>query len=186
MPLRSPDLLSRHDSRLLIVDMQQKLLPTIDGGERVLANCVRLVKAAMILGPAVAATEQYPKRLGETAPELAALIETRPAKTRFSCTECLGWETCPPGEPRFRVVLAGIETHVCIQQTAFDLMSAGFQVYVPADAVGSRNPIDREWALQRMATAGVIIATTEAILFEWCETASAAEFKQISQLVKEV
>lgn len=185
MPLRSPDLLSRHDSRLLIVDMQTRLLPAVEGHDRVLANCLRLVRGAQILGPPVAATEQYPKGLGETVPELAALIESRPAKTRFSSTECLGWEACPPGEPRFRVVLAGLEAHICILQTAFDLLAAGFQVYLAADAVGSRKVFDRDWALQRMATAGVIIATTESVLFEWCETASAAEFKQISQLVKE-
>lgn len=184
MALRSPDLLSRDDSRLLIVDMQTKLLAIMEERDQVVANCVKLVRAARLLGPTVAATEQYPQGLGPTVPELAELIESRPTKMRFSSAECLGWENCPPGESRYRVVLAGIETHVCIQQTAFDLLAAGFQVYVVADAVSSRKPADRDWALQRMAAAGVVVTTTESVLFEWCETASAPEFKEVSRLVK--
>jgi nicotinamidase-related amidase len=183
MPIRNPELLSRHDSRLLIVDMQQKLVPVIHENAGVLANCLKLVQAAKILGTPVFATEQYPKGLGETVPELASLIESRPSKLRFSSSECLGWETCPAGDPRPKIVVAGIETHVCVQQTVFDLLAGGFLVYVAADAVGSRKPLDRDWALQRMQAFGAVITTTEAILFEWCEVAGTDEFKQISRLV---
>lgn len=188
--VRSLELLSRHDSRLLIVDMQEKLLPAIRRHKKVVANCVKLVSAATLLGPPVFATEQYPRGLGPTVPELADLLEERPEKQRFSCTEALAWgtanETADPAlRDRTKVVIAGIEAHVCVLQTAMDLLADGFQVYVAADAVGSRRRLDRQIALQRMADSGAVITTTESILFEWCETAAADEFKEISRLVKE-
>lgn len=188
--VRSLELLSRHDSRLLIVDMQEKLLPAIRRGKQVIANCVKLVRAAQMLGPPVFATEQYPRGLGATIPDLAELLGERPEKLRFSCSEALAWGTATePTDPELRdrtkVVVAGIETHVCVLQTALDLLADGFHVYIAADAVGSRRRLDRQIALQRMADSGAVITTTEAVLFEWCETAAAEEFKEISRLVKE-
>lgn len=186
--IRSVDLLSRDDSRLLIVDMQQKLLPAIPVSEQVTANCLKLVTAARLLGPPVFATEQYPKGLGSTIDELAAIIDDRPDKSRFSCGEVLGWGTA--AEPtdsalvdRPKVIVAGIETHVCVLQTVFDLLATGHHIYVPADAVGSRHKLDWRIALDRMADGGAVITTTESVLFEWCETAGTDEFKQISRLV---
>ena len=85
---------------------------------------------------------------------------------------------------RFRVVVAGIETHVCILQTVFDLLSAGFEVHVPADAVGSRSESNRQVALDRMALGGAVITTTESVLLEWCEVAGTPDFKQISQMIR--
>ncbi|HJN66012.1 MAG TPA: isochorismatase family protein, partial [Pirellulales bacterium] len=84
-----------------------------------------------------------------------------------------------------KVLLVGIETHVCIEQTALDMLSAGLGVYVAVDAVGSRNSLDRDIALRRMETAGAVLTTTEAALFEWCEIAGTPEFKRISKLVRE-
>jgi nicotinamidase-related amidase len=84
-----------------------------------------------------------------------------------------------------KILVVGIETHVCIAQTALDLLAAGLGVYVAADAVGSRSPFDRDIALRRMETAGAVVTTTEAVLFEWCEIAGTPEFKRISQLVRE-
>lgn len=186
--VRSADLLSRDDSRLLIVDMQQKLVPTIPVAESLTANCVRLLEAATILGPPAFATEQYPQGLGSTIDELAEHVLQRPAKTRFSCGEVLHWGTAAePTDPalrdRTKVVVAGIEAHVCVQQTVFDLLAAGFMVYVAADAVASRHQLDWQIALDRMAGGGAVITTTESVLFEWCETASSDEFKQISRLI---
>jgi nicotinamidase-related amidase len=188
--IRSLELLSRHDSRLLIVDMQEKLLPAIRRHKQVVANCVKLVRAAQLLGPPVFATEQYPRGLGPTVPDLAELLSTRPEKSRFSCSEALQWGTASePTDPalgdRTKVVIAGLEAHVCVLQTALDLLADGYHVYIAADAVGSRRRLDRQVALQRMADSGAVITTTESILFEWCETAAADEFKQISGLVKE-
>ena len=182
--VRSVDLMSREDSRLLIVDMQQKLLPFIATAPQVIANCCTLVKAARLLGPPVFATEQYPQGLGGTTPELAALLDERPDKFRFSCAEVLGWGDSSLHTHR-QVVVAGIEAHVCVLQTTFDLLAAGFEVFVVADAVGSRSELDWRIALDRMAGGGAVITTTESVLFEWCETSDAPEFKQISQLVKD-
>jgi len=183
---RSTELLSRDDSRLLIVDMQQKLLPLIPVADRVIHNCRRLIRGAQVLGIPVAATEQYPKGLGATAPELADLLDDIPEKLRFSCAEALNWQTAAEQpDARDQVVVAGIEAHVCVQQTVLDLMVRGFRVYVVADAIASRGKFDWEIALRRMADAGATLTTVESVLFEWCETAAADEFKQISDLIKE-
>ena len=182
--VRSVDLMSRDDSRLLIVDMQQKLLPLIASSPQVTKNCLTLIKAARLLGPPVFATEQYPQGLGSTTPELAELLGNCPDKFRFSCAEVLNWGSSSTCEQR-QVIVAGIEAHVCVLQTTFDLLAAGFQVFVPADAVGSRNQLDWQIALDRMAGAGAVITTTESVMFEWCESSDVPEFKQISQLVKD-
>lgn len=182
----SHELLSRDESRLLIVDMQQKLLPVINDQEVVLTNCLKLIEAASILGVPATATEQYPKGLGPTVSAIAERVPDRPEKIEFSCLNCLDWNsTAADPEGRFKVVVAGIESHVCVLQTVLDLLSQGFRVFVAADAVGSRKPLDREIALQRMASSGAVITTTESVLFEWCERAGTAEFKEISRLVRE-
>jgi nicotinamidase-related amidase len=180
----SHELLSRAESRLLIVDMQEKILPVIDGHEGVTANCLKLIEAAQILDVPATATEQYPKGLGPTTAEIAQRLPDRPEKVEFSCLNCLDWNTASSDpEGRFKVVVAGIEAHVCVQQTVLDLLSHGFRVFVAADAVSSRKSLDREIALQRMAASGAVITTTESVLFEWCERAGTAEFKEISRLV---
>ena len=182
---RSHELLSRNDSRLLVIDLQERLVPAIDGGDDVVANTVKLVRAAEVLGVPVSVTEQYPKGLGPTAKPLAELLPEPTEKIEFSCLNSLDWnsEGSDP-EARFKVVIAGVEAHVCVQQTVLDLLAHGFRVYVAADAVGSRSPIDRKFALKRMVLSGAVLTTTEAIMFEWCERAGSDEFKAISRLVK--
>ena len=183
---RSHELLSRNDSRLLVIDLQERLVPAIDRGDQVVANTVKLVKAADILGVAVSVTEQYPKGLGSTVESLAGLLPERTEKIEFSCLNSLDW-SCEGSDPeaRFKVVIAGVEAHVCVQQTVLDLLAHGFRVFVVADAVGSRSAGDRDIALQRMSLSGAVITTTEAVLFEWCERAGSDEFKAISRLVKD-
>jgi len=181
---RNPELLSRHNSRLLVVDMQEKLLPHIAGHEAVLKNTLKLVKAAELLGVPFVATEQYPQGLGPTVAPLADRIPDRPSKLRFSAAECLNWDFCRTEESRRFVVLAGLEAHICLLQTACDLEAMGYSAVVVADAIGSRNPLDREIALRRLDRYGVTNVSTESVLFEWCEQAGTAEFKAISQLVK--
>lgn len=184
--LRSNELVSRDDSRLLIVDMQEKLLPHIPVRELLIRNCRRLIEAADILGVPHFATVQYPKGLGYTTPELAELLGEIPEKQRFTCAEVLAWGgAAEQADGRDKVVMAGMEAHVCVQQTALDLMAQGYQVYVPADAVASRHKFDWSFALKRLADSGATITTTEALLFEWCEVSGTPEFKEISRLVKE-
>lgn len=186
MPLsRSSELMSRTRSRLLLIDMQEKIVPVISGNESLIDNCEKLLRGAAILHVPLTTTEQYPQGLGSTVKRLADLIDDPVEKSEFSCLNVLPWADRGNGEEeRFQVVVCGIESHVCVQQTVLDLLSVGFRVYVAADAVSSRHPTDKEFALRRMETSGAIITTTESILFEWCEKSGTDEFKQISRLVK--
>lgn len=169
---------------LLVVDLQEKLIPRIQEKETVIANSARLIRAAQELKLPVWATEQYPKGLGTTIPEIAQLVPRRPDKTCFHC--CAIPEIVEQLYARKirHVTLAGIEAHVCVAQTALELLGLGYRVQVPADAVGSRHRIDWEFALRRLEQAGAVISTTEAALFEWVESADNPHFKAISALVK--
>jgi nicotinamidase-related amidase len=177
--------MNRVDSALLVVYAQVKLLEIIPGKERIVWNIRRLLDAAAALGVPIAATEQYPDRLSPTAPELKERIGAAPDKLCFSACVCGEIFEKWKNDNRYRVLVCGIETHVCILQTALDLVAAGFETYVAADAVGARYAIDHETALRRMESGGVIVTTSEAAMFEWCRTAEAPEFKKISALAKE-
>jgi nicotinamidase-related amidase len=182
---RSSELISRNSSRLLIVDLQEKLFPSIAHAGRVLDNCVKLATAGAAMGVPCHATEQYPKGLGPTMARLARLLPQPLQKLRFSCCEVLAWgPAADQPDGRHQVVVAGIEAHVCILQTVLDLLALGFQVFVPADAVSSRAEFDWRMALERMTNCGATITTTESVLFEWCEVAGTPEFKELIQLIK--
>jgi nicotinamidase-related amidase len=184
-PSRSPEMMSVEDTALLVVDVQERLLPAIANHAQVVWNVRRLVDGAKTLGLAVAATEQYPKGLGSTVSELAERLPQRPSKLTFSCAGCSvifqDWKE----RGIYKLLVSGIETHVCVLQTVLDLLADGWRVYVAVDAVGARRPIDHETALRRMESSGATLTTTEASLFEWCQTAERPEFKQISRLVRE-
>jgi nicotinamidase-related amidase len=182
---RSPLLMSRDDTALLVVDIQDKLLPLIPDEARIVWNTRRLVDAARILELPVGATEQYPQGLGPTRAELAERLGEIPSKLTFSCGGCALVFEQFAAQNRHKILVTGIEAHVCVQQTALDLLANGYHVYVAVDAVGSRNALDQQTALQRMDSAGVTLTTTEAALFEWCEVAGTPEFKEISRLVRE-
>jgi len=182
---RSPELMAAADTALLVIDVQGKLITLVPGHRRIIWNVRRLIDGAKVLGVALDATEQYPKGLGPTVPELAERLGPIAAKNDFSCAACreilAGWESAGIG----RVLLAGIEAHVCVQQTAFDLLAAGYKVYLAVDAIGARHDVDRKTALRRMESAGATLTTTEAALFEWCERSGTPQFKEISALAKE-
>jgi len=182
--LRSRALLSRQTSRLLIVDVQTKLLRLMQSAAELEDACRRLIDAATLLQIPISATEQYPKGLGPTVETLSGALSS-PVKTkvRFSAVPSLEWMNDVTRGGRHQIVVAGMETHVCITQTALDLVARGFDVHVPADAVSARKHLDHETALRRLQAEGCTITTWESVLFEWCETAEAAEFKAISKLV---
>jgi len=182
---RSPELLSRDDSALLVVDVQEKLVRLIPDHKRMVWNMRRLIDGAKVLGVPVAATEQYPQGLGPTMPLLADRLGEIPAKTLFSCRECREIFDGFRDRGVTKVLIVGIEAHVCVQQTALDLIAAGFVVYVAVDAIGSRFDVDYQTALHRLDSAGATLTTTESALFEWCEASGTPEFKQISALVRE-
>ncbi len=180
-----PSQMSARDTGLLVIDVQEKLVPLVRDSTALLRNIAFLLDGARTLGMPVQATEQYPKGLGATVPDIARRLGQRPEKVAFTCC------AVPSIVPGFRsagrqkIVLAGIETHVCVLQTALDLLALDFQVYIPADAVGSRFPSDHERALHRMERAGAVVTTSETAVFEWVGTAGTPQFKEISRLVQD-
>jgi nicotinamidase-related amidase len=169
---------------LLVVDLQEKLLARMAERQQVIASTVLLIQGARLLGLPVRATEQYPRGLGPSASEVAELIQERPGKTTFHCCDVPGLVDDFRQRGVRHVTLAGIEAHVCIAQTALELLGMDFGVQVPFDAVASRHPLDRDVALRRLERAGVVVTTAEAILFEWAATADRPEFKELSALLK--
>jgi nicotinamidase-related amidase len=182
---RSPLLMDRAESALLVVDLQERLLPVQPSGPRIVWNARRLVDGALALGVAVAVTEQVPEKLGHTEASLVARLPTAHAKVAFSSAACKDLIAAWYDAGVRHVVLTGIETHVCVAQTALDLLATGFEPKVVVDAVGSRFAIDHETALRRLDASGVTLTTTEAVLFEWCETSADPAFRAISALAKE-
>jgi nicotinamidase-related amidase len=177
--------MSRHDTGLLVVDVQEKLISLIPGHKRLVWNIGRLLDAAALLGVPVAGTEQYPKGLGPLLPELRSRLAEIPDKMAFSCAACRPLFEHGPLAGRDKILVCGIESHVCVQQTVLDLLSQGLAVYVAVDAAGSRYAIDHETALRRMDASGAVLTTTESAIFELCQTAAAPEFKQLSQLIRQ-
>lgn len=173
------------DTALLVIDVQERLVPAIDQASRVIWNCGRLLDGARILGVQAAVTEQNPEKLGRTVAELAARHSGPTApKMAFSAGDCGEIFSAWRDAGIERVLVCGIETHVCVAQTVLDLMAAGYQTSIAADAVGSRFSNDHDTALRRLEASGAVVTTTEAALFEWCERAGTPEFRQISALVK--
>jgi len=178
-------MMSRTDTGLLVIDLQVQLLSAIPQGEAVVRRTGQLIEGAKILGVPVLATEQYPKGLGPTHPELLAKLNPPLEKLDFSCAALEGLVSFFKDRKLKKILLAGIESHVCVLQTALDLTALGFEIYGAVDAMASRFALDHDWALKRMEKAGVILTTVEAVLFEWTEKAGSPEFKLISRLVKE-
>jgi nicotinamidase-related amidase len=180
----TPPRLTAADSALLVIDVQEKLLPAIPDVPRLLLNLSFLLDAAKAIGVPVLATEQYPKGLGPTHAAIAdRLPGDRPAKVVFSCGAMPEVTSALAGRPT--VLLAGIEAHVCVLQTALDLLGRGLTVFVAADAVSSRDPADRDVALRRLERAGAVLTTAETAAFEWLGSAGAPAFKSISLLVQD-
>ena len=182
---RSPELMSRHDTALLVVDVQGKLASAVQNPAQLVWNIQRLIQGAQLLGLPIAATEQYPEGLGPTIPKLAEMLPNISSKRMFSCAEngdlFANWNN----SGIHKILVSGIEAHVCIQQTVLDLLAEGFRVYLPCDAISSRQTLDADIAIRRMEACGATITSTEATLFEWCATSKCPEFKSISQLVQQ-
>lgn len=177
--------LNRTLAAVLIIDMQQKLVPTVQDSEARVAAAIRLLQAAAVFRLPVLAAEQYPAGLGHTDPRVAALLNPDRTfeKRRFSA--CLPPIVRELGLlARNQVIVAGIETHVCVQLTVLDLLREGRQVWVCADAVSSRRAIDYDIALTRMSRAGAMVTTTESVIFELLGEAGSDEFKSILKIVK--
>jgi nicotinamidase-related amidase len=171
-------LLRRREAALVVVDVQEGFR-SYESFPAVARACAKLVEAARVLGVPTLASEQYPKGLGRTAPEVGLLEEPRIEKTVFSAARAEGFDL----HGRAQAVVCGIETHVCVSQTVHDLLDQGVEVHVPADAVGSRHEIDYERGLERLERAGATVTTVESALFELLEGAGTPEFKQVQRLI---
>ena len=182
---RSPEFMTPQDTVLVVVDVQEKLMPLIAGAARITWNLRRLLDGAEVVGLKVLATEQYPQGLGPTIAPLLERLGDVPSKTAFSCAGCEPFVKQLEASGASKALVSGIEAHVCVQQTVLDLVSRGYRVYVPVDAVGSRYRIDYETGLKRMESSGATLTTTEAALFEWCQESGTPTFKKISALVRE-
>jgi nicotinamidase-related amidase len=180
-----PTQMSAGDTALLVIDVQEKLMTKIPAGDQLVRNVAFLIDGARLLNLPVVATEQYPKGLGPTVSDLAKRLPERPDKVAFSCCAVPSLTDRLRAGGRSKVVLAGIETHVCVLQTALDLLAQDFRVYLPRDAVASRYPLDHETALHRLERAGAVLTTAETCVFEWVGGANHPQFKQVSTLVQE-
>jgi nicotinamidase-related amidase len=173
-------LLHRDRAALLVVDVQEGFRPYASFAN-VAESCRRLLAGARILQMPALVSEQYPKGLGPTAPELGIeegkemMIE----KTVFSAARADGFDL----KGREQAIVCGIETHVCVSQTVHDLLGKGVEVHVPADAVGSRHQLDYERGLERLERAGAVVSTVESALFELLERAGTPEFKEVQKLI---
>jgi nicotinamidase-related amidase len=199
-------LLDAAQSQLVLVDYQDRLMPAIFEGPLVVANAVRLGQVARLMGVPVWGTEQNPSKLGGNLAEVGALCAQTLSKMHFSAVEeGLGEWLRPPAKPvmgnarslpkhlqkpaasspeRNTVVIAGCEAHVCLLQTALDLLEDEFEVWVVTDACGSRTERNRDAAFDRLAGAGAELVTTEMVAFEWLRTAEHADFKAVQALIK--
>ena len=173
-------------SNLIVLDIQERLIANIGNREDVIWNTGRLIKAAKILNIDLLFTEQNPLKLGTTLESIANGLESNTfTKMTFSALGNLELEEKLESNQIKKVYLAGLETHICIMQTAIDLINRGYKVYVVADAIGARKKLDHEIGLKRLEQEGAVITTTEAVIFEWCITSDRPEFKEISRLAKD-
>ena len=168
---------------LLLIDLQERLMPVIYDHDTVIARTVRLAEAAGLLGVPVRATEQNPAGLGPTVPPLAGYPQAVMAKTMFSAAGDSGLSALLPAGPG-EIVVAGCEAHVCVLQTVLDLLASGRRVAWAADATGSRDPADRAVAINRARQHGAEIVTSEMVLFEWLRDARHPKFREVHKLLR--
>jgi len=184
--MRHDHILDRDNTLLLVVDFQQRLLGAFKDPEKFLPNCIKLIKVANILNLPILSTEQYPKGLGPTVDEIKSeLTNLKPVeKVAFSCF----------GESRFvdelsrhssrQLMVCGIETHICVEQTVLDGIECGYQMHVVSDACGSRKKKDHKTGLRKMEQAGAIVTCSEMAMYEILVRSDSEEFRDVLPLVK--
>ena len=175
------------NSLLAVIDLQQKLVPAMADPEPVVSRAAVMVRAAAELGVDIAVTEQYPKGLGGTVPEIATWLPDRASvseKTAFSVFLSEEFRTVLARRRRQVLIFVGVEAHVCVLQSVLDALAAGYEVMVVADAVGSRKPEDREQALAAIRQAGATVVNSESVIFMWLRDAKHPRFKAVSALIK--
>jgi len=178
-------MIKRDDAILAVIDVQQRLIPVIDCGDDVCVAIERLVKGMNVLGVPILLTEQYPAALGRTVETLNCTITSKAIeKISFSCCGSVEFDSALCDADRPHVIVAGVETHVCVYQTVRDLLDEAYDVSVVVDAVGSRSPSDKEIAIRRIEALGASLTSVEMILFDLLESADDESFKKILRIVK--
>jgi nicotinamidase-related amidase len=183
---RHERLLDRDRSLLLVIDLQESYRGKLHREEFAIAAARRLLEAAGILGVPVVATEQYPKGLGATRGEIAEKLPAGTAvleKTSFSALGAPAIADAIEHSGRTQIVVAGIETHVCVGQTVHDLLERGYAVHAVRDAITARFPLEDETGFAKLVGSGAVPTTTECALFEWLVDARSPEFKAVHKLV---
>jgi nicotinamidase-related amidase len=180
--------IARENTQAMLIDVQERLAPHIDDNKNIVKKIVTLIKGLQALDIPIMLNEQYKKGLGETLPEILELLEEKNSKsfekvTFSACDNDISWHYLAQ-QNRSIVLLFGVETHVCVLQTALDLLDNGMQPVIIGDAVGSRFPYDKKQAIRRIRRAGGVITTVETILFELCRSSKDPAFKTISNLIK--
>ena len=180
----SSDKLSSKVNALLIIDLQEKIIRPIFNKDSIIKNIKKLINAYQILEENIYISEQNPFKLGATIPELLPKNGFKKIeKMEFSLANIKEFLEELKNKKITNLIVCGIETHICIQQTVLDCLRKGFEVIIVSDAMSSRNRVDHEIALQRMAKSGAILTTTESIIFELCKTADRKEFKEIRNII---
>jgi len=179
-------LIDKDQSALLIIDIQERLLPVMNAPDMVVENSKHLIKGASILGVDVLASEQYPKGLGHLVEPVLSLLSDGAVqeKETFSCMADERFAQHFNALNKTQAIICGIEAHVCVLQTTIELIANGVKVFVVADATSSRTSANHMIGMDRAQSAGAEIVTTEMVLFEWLRRAGTPEFKEISKLVK--
>ena len=182
---RSQRLLNRQNSAMIVVDVQAGLVPIVQQHQRMVWNIGRLLRVATELGVVVHATEQYPQGLKSTVDQLAPLLPARHEKMDFSVAGVPLLLDQLAGAGKSQILLVGIETHICVLQSALDLLAQGYDVFVATDACSARSVEDHTVSLERMRDEGIQLVTTEGAIFEWCASATDPAFKRISAIIRE-
>jgi nicotinamidase-related amidase len=183
--IKHPSILNRKKSALVIVDIQERIYKVMRKHEKLIENVLKLIKGSKILNIPIYHTEQYPKGLGITNEQIKEeLTGEAIQKLTFSCLGAQDLFEQLRRKNVEQVIVCGIETHVCVQQTVLDLLANNFQVYVPVNCVSSRSKIDYKTAINKMAKHGAEITTVESILFELLQICGSPEFKKVSSLIK--
>jgi len=184
--MRHARILDRDKTLLLVIDYQQKLLAAFKNPDEFLQNCVMMIRFAKILDLPIIWTEQYPKGLGATTDHVKAeLSPLEPIeKLSFSCFGEPAFIRALAGQPRDQLMVCGIETHICVEQTVLDGIESGYRPHVVSDACGSRTEQDHEMGLRKMEAAGAVLTTSEMAMYEIMGGSDAKEFREVLKLVK--
>ena len=179
-------MINEENAAILLIDIQEKLIPAIDRNQELISNIKKLIAGAQVLGLPIIWCEQIPEKIGPTLPEIAELMpQNSPiAKDTFSALEHPIVIQKLQEIDRNQIIVAGIEAHICVEQSACQLLEQGYEVHIAADCISSRTPANREIGLQKMLNAGAEITCVETALFEMLKVATGDKFKQILKIIK--